>query len=346
MSLPTAVQLSSEMSGGCLFKHSPYRSTSDFGISKAIFGSVRSNPALQLLSNRFRSFNHSHHPLSAMEAKVTNEQLNRPVDLTTLSSSYISKPVHDEIILYFSGLPLDTRTEVDIMADFSYSPRVRRVDPVRQSNDYFFDSYVDAFCGRLENAFQFPPQLRQSVEALLLFYIRELDPYFRQFRRNAIRPVPVKPWKLDPSTVYIDLAVQLGNLRYPECRIFHQRWTSGLCRPAQFQLIDVTLRRLIVRLSAALHGDFPQESERCSEISRLSNRATVMLFAFLISPCFRSERIELLLLRYVLDDEVNQQVVDGLEAAQRHVENLPNESIAHTLNEFGQLEYSGWFDGS
>ncbi|RPA87090.1 hypothetical protein BJ508DRAFT_357543 [Ascobolus immersus RN42] len=90
------------------------------------------------------------------------------------------------------------------------------------------------------------------------------------------------------------------------------RYKHGLLRNNQLELIKVVLENLLAGiedLSEILEGQELKDGQIV-----LIRRAAWLLHHFILSERFRSERLELLLLKYIKEEGVNMEVVRGLQA--------------------------------
>ncbi|RPA75776.1 hypothetical protein BJ508DRAFT_331785 [Ascobolus immersus RN42] len=232
--------------------------------------------------------------------------------LSNLRSRYISPNVHKALVSHFSLYPA------------SAFKGKRKNGGVA---DGFFQFYKHCLCyypnqqydgGNPPATTIFPPQLRGLVEECLLFYINALFPYFSEQLG--------KPWydfddSYDPRLTFINILDAFGGLVDRRIGIvISQRWRNGLLRDGQVQLLIILCRKMLVQLWALVcipAEEVNEEFLRVAEIMRAMERTWKAICKFFGNERFRSERLENLLLRYLDEEEVNWDVVRGMEKAQR-----------------------------
>lgn len=185
-----------------------------------------------------------------------------------------------------------------------------------------------------------PPQFRQIIEDCTLFYLNTLYPFttnpFGQKCRNH------RSW-IRLSHILRDLGGPMLNFRtfrdydrdersYFQIRQYEleppliwKRYDSGLMREQQIQLLILVVRTMMDRIRLLCHTANSQiEFMKLEDWTRTmmqidlelirTNRSIHIFFG---NERFRSERLELLLTKYLLEDDINMEVVKGLESAQR-----------------------------
>ncbi|RPA86539.1 hypothetical protein BJ508DRAFT_321668 [Ascobolus immersus RN42] len=144
----------------------------------------------------------------------------------------------------------------------------------------------------------YPSSFRSLIEDYLLVYIRQLHPYFSSLGRAVlITPEP----EVDPRVEFIEIVELLGA---PGGAI-SMRCILGLMRDAQLVLLDITMRALLDQLAALLTIESSNESLRLIEMTRACRRTKQIISSFLGHESFRSERLELLILGHLAEEEVN-----------------------------------------
>lgn len=105
------------------------------------------------------------------------------------------------------------------------------------------------------------------------------------------------------------------------------RWKAGLLRMGQVRLIETVLRGCLESINLMIKvenrgelSDTEFEVVRLREIARVCHRTKETIVRFFGSERFRSERLELLIGRYLEEEGVNWEVVRGVDVAQREAE--------------------------
>ncbi|RPA83543.1 hypothetical protein BJ508DRAFT_413467 [Ascobolus immersus RN42] len=268
--------------------------------------------------------------------------------------AFISAEHHQTFVAYLSALPPEVRGYEPAMYKMDYGNALAGNLKPDAVYDAFLHIYLrfcqhGGFCNRiLVHQLYQPPEyvtaLWPVIQDLLLFYVDTLYPYFtsigvpiarRKYRLN--KRGKIQGWShqsietnvcdsdeitfrftADPRAAYLVLVEDLGGSKCP----LPAREKAGLLRKAQVELVEIVLRTVMVQLQALVTAPLQvaDESGRLKELERVCKRARVLLFGFLLHPKFRSERLEVLLLRYLKEDGVNWEVVRGMEGAQRRKE--------------------------
>lgn len=180
------------------------------------------------------------------------------------------------------------------------------------------------------------PPLRSRMLVYLRFYICELIPYLRQdteilyaIHKNDETEFPLPNWLERESkesyfmSLFLDNIIGLGDSSNP----VRQRYQAGMLREEQIKLLRVVLDGLLSELRWLLDQwedskdklkDWKSERglelwlEILKEIKRACLRSQSLLKNFLARKRFRSERLEVLLLKYLEEEGVNREVVRGV----------------------------------
>lgn len=159
--------------------------------------------------------------------------------------------------------------------------------------------------------------LLQSMEDHVFFRIAFLDPYISSLKSLNERTKPegnMNDMKAMDSLFYKFLKLVDGcyfspimNPIYP-CS-FVERLGRGMVRNGQARLIELTL--------SGLNGKLKGLIDQGGDISELYRAVwhSMTLFHFFTGERFRSERLEILILKYVDENGVNMDVVRGVEVA-------------------------------
>ncbi|RPA77960.1 hypothetical protein BJ508DRAFT_349947 [Ascobolus immersus RN42] len=94
---------------------------------------------------------------------------------------------------------------------------------------------------------------------------------------------------------------------------FYNRWRKGMLREGQMELIKALLRSLKDELTTLAMNE-PNLTELEKDFNDAILVATQALTRFFASPRFRSERLELLLLHHLRQEDVNMDVARGVYA--------------------------------
>ncbi|RPA78699.1 hypothetical protein BJ508DRAFT_416430 [Ascobolus immersus RN42] len=124
----------------------------------------------------------------------------------------------------------------------------------------------------------------------------------------------------------------------PSKHVLSTRWERGLLRDGQVQLVTVVIRVLLHRLRTLIQAETTHEAVRVIGILREIEWARRILEQLLTSSTFRSERLEALLVKHLVDgQEANMVVVRKLDDIQ-HAADGASHRYLRTLVKLLQLE--------
>jgi hypothetical protein len=195
---------------------------------------------------------------------------------------------------------------------------------------YYRDSTVKLYDSDLFRALcsysdvGYPAPFRPTIEKMLLFYVEEFYPYCLSLIEHADQD-QVQRCRIMFSNLLSAFLnpIESGAYSYVyggRCiRQLQGRWEAGLLRETQVRLICMTLERSVRYVKRLMErnpvskrlneGDFAAFESTREDIWYSVNNIIVLF----CSSRFRSERLELLILRYVEDgEEVNSDVVEGI----------------------------------
>ncbi|RPA75464.1 hypothetical protein BJ508DRAFT_418129 [Ascobolus immersus RN42] len=185
--------------------------------------------------------------------------------------------------------------------------------------------------------------LRQTAAEYILFFFQELYPYLKS-PTTKNRTCEMESLLSTITSGYVRIqytCVWLYTISEVDAST-HERWEAGLMRIEQVGLIKQIIKaamdeaRAIIRLGGGV--------EELTE----AGWSTRHLLAFVTSNRFRSERLEILLLRCLGHDDINWKVVDGVRRATRmHDISVINEKLQHRngfqIDIYGNsIRYSHW----
>ncbi|RPA71490.1 hypothetical protein BJ508DRAFT_367733 [Ascobolus immersus RN42] len=221
---------------------------------------------------------------------------------------FVSRSVHEELMAFF----------------IANTPDPIFVRPILDFNSSLFNLF-HLYTTMLPNnpnahvypLYSYPPPLRQVIEECLLFYQHTLHPYFGE----------EESWETSEGlcgltygrimSKYVDMLYRLGSLKSQES-IISERWAAGLLRNSQVEILQIILRMLLKQISAILAISGIDETVRLDRLTSVCTQTDdYFMKCFIVSRRFRSERLEVLLLKYLAEENVNWDVVEGLEEAQR-----------------------------
>ncbi|RPA76322.1 hypothetical protein BJ508DRAFT_331290 [Ascobolus immersus RN42] len=271
----------------------------------------------------------------------------KPLDFSSLTSSYISKPVHEAIISHY----------------LTCYPNGLNVVP-KGGRDEFLQHYMESYCDTVyfEGCrTKWPPWFLSVFEEFLMFFVQSLNPFFLKtgcFHLQDLRFLNEIPYAIDPNRhpVKQDARVHckylLMDFGWSDSSLV-RRFESGLMRKQQMLLISILIRQMISQLSILLCIEKsatgvilpPRKEEviwKLSEANRITARALAAL-SYVLQ--IRSERFEIMVFRYLEEEEANEEVIRGLERAQRMHENAIHEGRAESLYGTTFMK-QGWLDVS
>ncbi|RPA85912.1 hypothetical protein BJ508DRAFT_411539 [Ascobolus immersus RN42] len=165
----------------------------------------------------------------------------------------------------------------------------------------------------------FPDPLRAVIEEYLEVYIQQVYPYLqRMYEAHKERVLGdrngtwfVAKWYIQPLLVLADYGY--SEFYYDGFRGLPERWKAGLVRPQQFFILETVLRAVMRFITAWVKNDIPTPSQLQKHVDRRDYTVyqySAILAFFSDSSRFRSERLELLLVRYLTEESENN-AVDG-----------------------------------
>ncbi|RPA84621.1 hypothetical protein BJ508DRAFT_359640 [Ascobolus immersus RN42] len=235
--------------------------------------------------------------------------------------------VHEIIKNHFSDLPSDS---------IRFNPSESWEHQTDPDVDNLFYEYL-GFCGYGER--EFHDNFRSIIEESLLFYVQKLYPYYASLSDDSLFAHRLSctgradyEFEDSISCDLISMIMCLGQRYLGSHRIsIAQRASCGLMRREQFMLLEISFRKQIDQLSVLLNYNEKNvdmdEFLLLREMDRVMRRNKEFLLLFVGNERFRSERLELLLLKYLAEEGVNWDVVRGLEEAQRYKENEAYETF-------------------
>ncbi|RPA74934.1 hypothetical protein BJ508DRAFT_312430 [Ascobolus immersus RN42] len=254
-------------------------------------------------------------------------QARRPevhLRISELKSFFTSDPVHRQLRIHFATLARHQTA-------YSYPDAFK-------GTDFFFWWYVTTYCELPGYEPSMPLHIMTRfcniIEEALLFYVRTIYPYYMFIRGEDLSISRLEILHMfeqeDPRHLYIGLLWHF-TAHDPSLmtgtkveRAIQARCEHGLLREEQAQLLELVVRKLFLQIETLLMSvemvDRENEELVTLEMKRLIKRTNHSINAFFGSKRFRSERLEVLLMRYISDEEINWDVVKGLEIAQREVE--------------------------
>lgn len=195
----------------------------------------------------------------------------------------------------------------------------------------------------------YPTKLIPLLSSCILYYCNTIAPYLMSGHSHS----PYSRYAWTDSNVYIRyihiLEIFGGGLaRYmtrslgSDIETLAERCSSGLMRKEQVQLYEISMDRLHIQLSTLidlLREAHEAESDKWETVTCLVEefvrrcRSVCTLFVHLLgSERFRSERLELLLLKHIhMEEPVNLDLLEALDRTQDEHRNL--------LREFGNYYY-------
>ncbi|RPA75043.1 hypothetical protein BJ508DRAFT_380283 [Ascobolus immersus RN42] len=225
-----------------------------------------------------------------------------------------NEPVSNEPV---SNEPVSSVNAGDVNPD-----RIGQVKCDAHVGSYRFNVRLQRSLVAINNKTHIVP-LTQVIEDLLLFFVAELAPYLcRQHHSTLINRARWNPvherlpspaqlqntyfFRLIESLVYSIPAAGM-----PIESNFLDRWKAGLVRRELLQLVEVVLRGHIRTLRSMM--------ENGAGYDELCDESTYSVYhcmrSFWLSNRFRSERTELLILKYLGEDGMNRKVVRGVDLA-------------------------------
>ncbi|RPA83541.1 hypothetical protein BJ508DRAFT_304729 [Ascobolus immersus RN42] len=248
------------------------------------------------------------------------------VDLATFEPpAYISPSTHKAIIAYLSTIPPQNRalvyyTGTDVL-------------PPLDNAELLFELYLyicyhpvltegpTKFYMRKSLPYRYHPALEPVIEEMLLFYVRTLVPYFTLLGSPyALDQYCKHDADHDPRPSFLQLIMDLAGDWDAESagQTLAQRHAAGLLRAEQVQIIAIALRMTMGQIAMLIDAEMLpcwNEADRLCEMKMVCRSFSHLFWRFLGHESFRSERLELLLLGYLREDEVNWDVVRGLKVA-------------------------------
>ncbi|RPA76315.1 hypothetical protein BJ508DRAFT_379543 [Ascobolus immersus RN42] len=228
-------------------------------------------------------------------------------------SPFLSQQVHDKVLRHISSLPRRWIKNPKII----YKVDFDTLNHNKQQRDDFSSWYLKALHYQPERGTQFtPPPFREVLEELVELYIDTVFPFFNNIGHAKLSS------QRDPKSTY-HLMIEIICERHTT--VLRQRWDCGLLRQGQVRLVEIAVRAAMTQVQSILDvvvsrpmsdQDLLLDSTaKIQEMMRVCIRTTESLDLFFASKKFRSERLELLLLRYLKQEDINWTVVRGVEAA-------------------------------
>lgn len=191
-----------------------------------------------------------------------------------------------------------------------------------------------------------PPPFQEMVEAHLQFYCTYLEPFLHTYKdRPDNTCLPLKSDRdIDDAnddqipkgkkrTVTSAITTRYLSLTHQIClpvSAVRQRYSKGLLRENQIKLVKIAMKSHLDTLKLLIEAE--EDQTTTAAVKLVNVYAEVLrqwyLMAGLVNAVdFRSERLELLLVRYICDDfeDVNRELVSALD--QIHLDNLPEECV-------------------
>ncbi|RPA85911.1 hypothetical protein BJ508DRAFT_411538 [Ascobolus immersus RN42] len=174
-------------------------------------------------------------------------------------------------------------------------------------------------CLKIVESENFPDPLRPVAEKFLEFYMGHVYPFNCRLENILEQQIQAENY-IDTvrGKWYLSALYNLPCYgTYGTPLALSVRWKAGLVRPNQFFLIQTALRIVMDFAQDWIGKCIPSPLELIDDIDR---RDTTLfwysrLLDFFSDERFRSERIESLMVRYLADDTLSMEVVDGLERA-------------------------------
>lgn len=274
-----------------------------------------------------------------------------PFDPSTFPDrSFISEKTHQALLDHFSSLPPEFTLRY---AEESYRNAGGSFTLGSDDLLYFYEQIcvsnkpeADTFYPEDGGVVDWclPPPFYCLIEDCLLFYINTLFPYLKSriyheylnyhghagYKSQSYGSNLKGPtyrgyiWSALTYSFFFSNLVFLGVWNLGNIQVVRRYW-RGMMRPAQIQLIERVIRNMIREVSTLISDSSPSPSSdidgfderpRLIEIARVMDISGRSLI-FFGSNGFRSERLELLLIKYLEEDGINEEVVRGLDAAQR-----------------------------
>ncbi|RPA80608.1 hypothetical protein BJ508DRAFT_376978 [Ascobolus immersus RN42] len=160
-----------------------------------------------------------------------------------------------------------------------------------------------------------PPPIQPSVKRYIQFYCHYLDPYLVGVDSAvASQDQRVRMLKGEIQTVYLNSV----RSEWKSTSVLVQRHNAGLLRDGQVGLLVIAERALEDTVKAIIAVDLEGASEmgRVYQLMKVYvaiKSYQVLLRKLLLSRRFRSEALERKMLRYLAEDDVNQELVGKLE---------------------------------
>ncbi|RPA86535.1 hypothetical protein BJ508DRAFT_411219 [Ascobolus immersus RN42] len=242
--------------------------------------------------------------------------------LHSLKSDIISPDIHKLVIDHHASHPYEYFRQLNYDDD----------KPVFSADSIFSEFYSGLCISPAPNAtsdsLQYPPPFVPIIEDMLQFYVKTFHVYFY----GKLHSPTIRPAEGDPREALIWMVSQLGRREMafhktqymasePLQSVVRRRWETGLLREAQVKLVGHLFDKLWIELKALVEIETANERLRLVELNRRIIRAGRAMRCFFDNGRFRSERLEGLLLKYLSEDEeVDTQLLHGLEEVQREFE--------------------------
>ncbi|RPA74639.1 hypothetical protein BJ508DRAFT_312680 [Ascobolus immersus RN42] len=191
-------------------------------------------------------------------------------------------------------------------------------------NYYTFEEHYkkDAVAGR--EKLLLAEQLAELVELLLLFCFDELIPFARtalgQMQQDSSSWNTFREYFFLACEIHLsickDLTISLeGSVnRDPSAYIIAKRYHSGLLRGNQVYLLRIATDSYVQQIRGLIRIELEDTTGRVNYwvLNWALQDFYLLLLRFLCSDRFRSERLEVLLLKYLEEPEINMEVYRGV----------------------------------
>lgn len=178
-----------------------------------------------------------------------------------------------------------------------------------------------------------PPPFFRVMEELLLLFIEVVSPYFFYLgaRPNSTHLEPGRRQPLaDPRFRISEVVGFFGDLDYSFYLhvVIPRRWLLGLMREGQIAILETIVRKMIQQISGLLEVGFKSpvlsdhdahiEGQRILEFARICDECSIAIYIMFGSKRFRSERLELLMMKYLDEDKpIKWELVRTLDEINR-----------------------------
>lgn len=165
--------------------------------------------------------------------------------------------------------------------------------------------------------YYYHPTFHPIINRFIRFFINRVSPYFSD-RLHIDFPQDSEFSDGDPRVILFESFMLLGDLEN-----LGTRARNGLMRPAQSKLLRllcrIVMREWSILMKRPLAKANDSEKEKALKALFISARQFLCSIEMFFSR-IRSERLELLLMKYLAEDGINRDVVRGLKKEQRKLE--------------------------